>query len=384
MYNRTLNLKILSKNKSLFLFGPRSTGKTTLLIKQFQKSQIINLLKSELFLQLSNNPSEIRDLVRKIIHDHDNNPFIIIDEIQKLPILLDEVHELIESEKIKFILTGSSARKLKRSGVNLLGGRAWQAHLFPLTSHEITDFNLEKYLLIGGLPQVWTSDFPFEELDAYVNLYLKEEIKEEALVHNIIHFSRFLKTASLLNTQQINYAAVSQETGVPATTVKAYFEILDETFIGHVLHPWKESKKRKTVSSGKFYFFDLGVAHFLSGVSIINRNSDDFGKAFEHFICNELKAYLSYYRVKKELCFWRTQSKHEVDFIVGNDIAIEVKSTTNVNSKHLKGLEAIQEEQIIQKFFLVSFDKVERFTENGIMIVHWENFLKNLWGQKII
>ncbi len=383
MYQRKLNLKILVKNKSLFLFGPRSTGKTTLLIEQFKKSQIINLLRSEVFLRLSSNPSEIRDLIRKIIHDHDDEKFIIIDEIQKLPILLDEVHDLIESEKIKFILTGSSARKLKRSGVNLLAGRAWQTHLFPLSFSEITDFNLEKYLLIGGLPQVYTSDFPNEELDAYVNTYLKEEIKEEALVQNIIQFSRFLRIASLLNTQQINYSSIASDSSVPATTVKAYFEILDETFLGYVLHPWKESKKRKSIASGKFYFFDLGVAHFMSGLTVLNRNSDDFGKAFEHFIANELRAYLSYFRIKKELTFWRTQSKYEVDFIIGNDIGIEVKATTNVTLKHLKGLNALKEENIISKFYIVSFDKVERITENEITVVYWESFLKDLWSQKI-
>ena len=309
---------------------------------------------------------------------------MIIDEIQKIPILLDEVHDIIEKKKIHFVLTGSSARKLKRtklkrSGVNLLAGRAWQANLFPLTTQEITDFDLDKYLLYGGLPQVYSSAEPEEELDAYVNIYLKEEIKEEALVQNFINFSRFLKVASLANTQQLNYASVSQESGVPATSVKHYFEILEETFIGFNLASWNESKKRKAISAGKFYFFDIGVANFLSGTKVLNRNSDDFGKSFKHFIAMEIRAYLSYFRIKKELCFWRTSTKIEVDFIIGNDMAVEVKSSHKVSDKHLKGLRALQEEGIVSKFYLISFDENERITSDKIHIIHWKNFLANLW-----
>lgn len=381
MYHRNLDLKSLSAKKSLFLFGPRSTGKTTLLRFQFSEDAIINLLRSSTFLALSQDPSAITGMVKAIMR---TSSTVIIDEIQKLPILLDEIHNLIETEHVRFILTGSSGRKLKRSGVNLLAGRAWQCNLFPLSYSEIDDFNLESYLLHGGLPQVYDSQYKEEELDAYINTYLKEEIKEEALVQNFTHFSRFLKVAALTNTEQLNYANVSQETGIPATSVRSYFEILSDTFTGFLLEPWRKSENRKSVATSKFYFFDIGVANFLSGISVLSRDSTEFGKAFEHFIAMELRCYLSYRRIKKELAFWRTQNGVEVDFLIGDDTAIEVKSTTKVLDKNLKGLRALMEENLIRQFILVSFDEVERETADGIRILHWESFLKKLWGDTLL
>jgi predicted AAA+ superfamily ATPase len=377
-YQRNLDIKSLIQKKSFFLFGPRSVGKTSLLKYEFKLEQIINLLRSEIYLRLATNPSELHQMVDYILQVT-GDKIVIIDEIQKLPILLDEVHELIESKNISFILTGSSARKLKRGGVNLLAGRAWQANLFPLTSHEIEDFSLEKYLLLGGLPQVYTSSYPNEELDAYINTYLKEEIKEEALVQNFINFSRFLKLAAFTNGQQLNYASVASDTGIPANTVRQYFDILEETFIGFTLFPWKESQKRKSIAIGKFYFFDIGVAHFLRGIKELNAGSDDFGRAFEHFIALELRAYLSYSRSKKQMYFWRTKSKVEVDFIIDGKIAIEVKASAKISDKYLKGLRYLKEENMIDSFFLVSLDKVERITADGIQIMHWQSFLTKLW-----
>ncbi|MEK6626216.1 MAG: ATP-binding protein [Bdellovibrionota bacterium] len=371
--------------KSFFFLGPRSTGKSTLLKKLFGTDRYINLLKSDIFLRLSERPAAIREIIKEIVeHNPKDDGPVIIDEIQKLPILLDEVHELIESQKINFILTGSSARKLRRSGVNLLGGRAWQVDLFPLVYPEIPQFNLEKFLLYGGLPQVCASQFPEEELDAYINTYLKEEIKEEALVQNFVNFSRFLKISALSNAKQINYSNISQETGVPVTTVRAYFEILSDTFVAFILEPWNESKKRKAVSSAKFYFFDIGVANYLNGRKVINRNSDDFGEAFEHWVAMELSAYLSYKRIKEPLTYWRTTSKEEVDFIIGNRVAIEVKATTKVIGKHLKSLKRLSQEGIIQSLFLVSFDEIERKTSDGIRTIYWKNFINDLWCGKII
>lgn len=385
MYIRVCDLKTLSLKKSFFFLGPRSTGKSTLLKKLFGTDRYINLLKSDIFLRLSERPAAIREIIKEIVeHNPKDDGPVIIDEIQKLPILLDEVHELIESQKINFILTGSSARKLRRSGVNLLGGRAWQVDLFPLVYPEIPQFNLEKFLLYGGLPQVCASQFPEEELDAYINTYLKEEIKEEALVQNFVNFSRFLKISALSNAKQINYSNISQETGVPVTTVRAYFEILSDTFVAFILEPWNESKKRKAVSSAKFYFFDIGVANYLNGRKVINRNSDDFGEAFEHWVAMELSAYLSYKRIKEPLTYWRTTSKEEVDFIIGNRVAIEVKATTKVIGKHLKSLKRLSQEGIIQSLFLVSFDEIERKTSDGIRTIYWKNFINDLWCGKII
>jgi len=380
LFSRILDLKSLAEQKSLFLFGPRSTGKTTLLKLQFHEDAIINLLRSSTFLALSGNPSALYDMVREITRTHST---VIIDEIQKLPMLLDEVHDLIESKQVRFILTGSSARKLKRSGVNLLAGRAWQCNLFPLSFAEIDNFNLENYLLYGGLPQVYGSQYQAEELDAYINTYLKEEIKEEALVQNFTHFSRFLKVAAVCNAEQLNFANVSQETGIPATSVRSYFEILSDTFVGFLLEPWRKTVRRKAVATAKFYFFDVGVANFLNGVTMLNRDSAEFGKSFEHFIAMELRCYLSYNRIKRELCFWRTTGGVEVDFIIGDDMAVEVKATTRVTDKHLKGLRALKDEGLIRSYFIVSFDELDRETGDGIRILYWESFLKKLWGGSI-
>ena len=297
MYARTLDVREIAARKSLFLFGPRSTGKTTLLKAQFDARAVVNLLRSSEYLPLAESPSRLREIVAEGRADASiDPPVVVIDEIQKLPALLDEVHDLIETRGIHFVLSGSSGRKLKDSGVNLLGGRAWQANLFPLTSAEVPDFDLGRYLLHGGLPQVYDSEYPEEELDAYVNTYLREEIRGEALVRNFVHFARFLNVAALCSGQQLNFANVSRDTGVPATSVSSYFEILADTFIGFLVLPWRGSRRRKAVATAKFYFFDVGVANFLRGISVLNRNSSEYGIAFEHFIAMELRSYLSYRR----------------------------------------------------------------------------------------
>ena len=381
MYKRALNMSRLVSNKSFFLFGPRSTGKTTLLHTQFPDSEIINLLSGAVYLSLAENPSKLHDIIRE---QADNPQVVIVDEIQKIPELLDEIHNLIESTQIHFILTGSSARKLKRSGVNLLAGRAWQANLFPLVSSEINDFDIHRYLRFGGLPQVYTSNFPEEELDAYVNTYLKEEIQAEALVQNQVSFSRFLKVAGLSNTEQLNYTNIASDTGIPASTVRSYFSILEDTFTGFLLESWQESNRRKAVATPKFYLFDTGVANFLRGSNDIREGNSEYGKVFEQFIAMELRAWLSYRRVKKTLRYWRTRSGTEVDFLVGRDTAIEVKTAKRIQDKHLKGLRALKEEEIFSQFILVSFDEMNRKTTDGIRILHWSRFLELLWKDDLM
>ena len=376
MYRRILDMHQLAEKKSQFLFGPRSTGKTTLLRTQFSPDAIINLLKSSTYLPLSANPSLLSELVRELSR---TSPVVIIDEIQKLPALLDEVHNLLETTKVRFILTGSSARKLKRSSVNLLAGRAWQTNLFPLVSAEIDDFSLERYLRYGGLPHVYPSEFPEEELDAYINTYLKEEIQEEALVQNLSHFSRFLKAAGLSNTEQLNYSNLANDTGIPVSSIRSYFGILSDTFTGFLLEPWRGSSKRKAVATPKFYFFDVGVANFLRGNTPLSEGASEFGKAFEHFIAMELRSWLSYRRIHKDLCYWRSQGGSEVDFLIGEDTAIEAKSTRKVGDKHLKGLRALKEEGIFTRFILVSLDEANRETSDGIRILHWSRFIDMLW-----
>lgn len=375
MYRRILDLGSLAAKKSLFLFGPRSTGKTTLLGQQFPQERVINLLRSAVFLPLSQEPSRLSELIRAMPpSDHP----VIIDEIQKLPQLLDEVHDLIETRGLRFILTGSSARKLKKSGVNLLAGRAWQCDLFPVCSVEIGEVDLDSYLLYGGMPQVLTSSYKIEELDAYINTYLKEEIMAESLVQNLGRFTSFLRLAALSNAQQVNFANISRDTGVPATSVRAWFDILQDSFIGFLLEPW-QSPKRKAVATAKFYFFDVGVANFLAGFHVLPRNSVEYGNAFEHFIAMELRAWLSYQRIKKGLYYWRTREGIEVDFIVGTELAIEVKAASRVHAADLKGLRALVDEHDFRHRILVCMEEQSRVTEDGIRILPWRRFLKDLW-----
>ena len=387
MYRRTLDVRRLAERKSLFLFGPRSTGKTTLLRAQFDTRAIVNLLRSSVYLPLADSPSRLREVVADgRVDAAGKRPVVVIDEIQKLPQLLDEVHDLIETERVHFVLSGSSGRKLKRkrSGVNLLGGRAWQANLFPLTSAEIPDLDLGRYLLHGGLPQVYNSEDPDEELDAYVDTYLREEIRGEALVQNFAHFARFLNVAAVGNGQQLNFANVSRDTGVPVTSVRSYFDILADTFIGFLLQPWRGSRRRKAVATAKFYFFDVGVANFLRGISALNRNSSEYGIAFEHFIAMELRSYLSYRRrLRSELAYWRTQSGVEVDFLIGSTAAIEVKASSRVSDRDLKGLRALAAEGTGAAAFLVSFDELDRRTDDGIRLLHWRTFLDELWADAL-
>ena len=381
MYQRALKLDQLISRKSFFLFGPRSTGKTTLLHTQFPDIKIINLLSSATYISLAGDTSILHKIVREQLK---NKPVVIIDEIQKIPELLDEIHNLIESTSVHFIMTGSSARKLKRSGVNLLAGRAWQSNLFPLVSNEIDDFDITRYLQFGGLPQVYTSQYPEEELDAYINTYLKEEIQAEALVQNQVTFSRFLKVAGFSNTEQLNYTNIANDTGIPASTIRSYFTILEDTFIGFLLESWQGSMRRKAVATPKFYLFDIGVANFLRGNNEIRDDSSEYGKVFEQFIAMELRAWLSYHRVKKTLCYWRTRSGTEVDFLIGNDTAIEVKAARRVHDKHMKGLRSLKKENIFTQFIVVSFDETDRETADGIRCLHWSRFLELLWQDAFI
>ena len=377
--NRLLDLNDLLKKKSFFLFGPRSTGKSTLVKEQLLNSAgIIDLLDSRLFLRLSSAPHEIEEIIDAL-----EASLIVVDEIQRIPELLNEVHRLIENRKIRFLLTGSSARKLKRGNANLLAGRVWEARLYPLTWKEIPEFNLERYLLYGGLPSVYLGEYPEEELDAYVNTYLKEEIMAEGLIRNLPPFARFLKTISLANGEIVNFTKLGNDCQVAASTVREYISLLEDTLVGFLLPAWIESKKRKAVKSGKFYFFDPGVTHALSGTQTLDRNSDLYGKSFEQFIGMEIRAYLGYKRLKSSLSYWRSTHGHEVDFLIGDKIAIEVKSSQRVTSADFKGLKVLSEEEIFSDFYLVSQDPVET-KKNNIYTIHWKNFLEKLWQGKII
>ena len=376
---RFIDLKNLLGKKSFFLFGPRATGKSTLVDRQLSGSAtIIDLLDSRFFLRLSAAPHDLESII-----DARNSRLIVIDEIQRIPELLNEVHRLIESRQIRFLLTGSSARKLRRGQANLLAGRVWEARLFPLTWKEAPDFDLDKYLRYGGLPAVYLSDFPEEELDAYVNTYLKEEIMAEGLVRNLPPFTRFLRSMALSGGEVINFTKLANDCQVPASTVREHVGLLEDTLVGFLLPAWTESRKRKAIKSGKFYFFDPGVVHTLAGTRSLDRNSDLYGKSFELFICMEIRAYLNYSRTKLPLTYWRSTHGHEVDFLIGETTAVEVKATERVTPRDFKGLKALAEEGVYTDFFMVSQDGVAT-RQGNIQAIHWEDFLKRLWHGEII
>ena len=381
---RGIHLQSLLARKSFFLFGPRGTGKTFLARKQLRgKAIFFDLLHADTYLPLSANPSDMEDMVRGQITKPDAPVFIVIDEIQKLPSLLDEVHRLIENNGWKFLLTGSSARKLGHQGVNLLGGRAWNQNLHPLTWKEIPDFDLARHLRYGGLPAVYLSREPREELQAYVTNYITQEIQLEGLVRKIPQFSKFLRAAALSNGRVLNFDKLGRDYAIPPSTIREYYSILQETFIGEMLEPWSRSIKRKAVSTSKFYFFDTGVLAALNGVGTLERNSDTFGNCFETWLINEMKAYIHYKRLHLPLHYWRTSTGYEVGMVAGDETAIEIKSTRKVSREDTKGLTALKEEGIIKQFFLVSEDKTALFRDD-IHRLHWSDFLERLWDGKII
>ncbi len=376
---RQLDLNKLLKDKSYFLIGPRQTGKSWLIDRTLSQYRIYNLLESETYLKLSYSPQRIREEITS------KDKIIIIDEIQKLPSLLDEVHLIIEKFSIHFLLTGSSARKLKRSGVNLLGGRARMQHFHPLSYAELKEnFDLTRALNHGLLPSLYFSESVDQDLKAYIGMYLKEEIAAEGLSRNIPAFSRFLEVAALCNAKLINYTNIANDAQVARTTIHEYFEILKDTLIGYEVTAWKKSKKRKPLSTSKFYFFDTGVVRTLQHRSEVKPGSPEFGELFETYLCHELHTYVDYRSPDGLINYWRSTSGVEVDFIMNDKIAIEIKTSATISHTDLKGLKALQEEKSnIKHYIMVCFEKTPRFVDN-IHILPWKVFLEKLWDDYFI
>lgn len=374
---RALDISSILQKKSCFLFGPRQTGKSSLIRHVFPKAPLYSLLEGPTYLSLSRSPERLRQELRK------EDRIVIIDEIQKLPHLLDEVHALIEEHGIHFLLTGSSARKLRHGGVNLLGGRARSRTLHPFTFLELgKKFDLLRALDVGLIPSIYFSDSPHEDLESYATTYLKEEIAAEGLTRNIPAFSRFLEVAALGNRHLINYTEIGNDAQVPRTTVHEYFEILKDTLIASIVPPWKKTRKRKPTATDKLYFFDGGVVRFLQHRRGLQSGSPEFGDAFEAFLFHELKSYLDYTK-GGELCYWQSTSGFEVDFIVSDEVAVEVKGKRSLQSSDLKGLRALQEEKKLRQYLLVSLEERRRTVE-GIQILPWKLFLEMLWSGKLV
>jgi predicted AAA+ superfamily ATPase len=309
----------------------------------------------------------------------------VIDEVQKVPDLLNEVHWLIENRGLRFVLCGSSARKLKRGKGNLLGGRAVRRFLFPLVSREIEDFSLVRALNHGLLPRHYLQEDPRDLLDAYVGDYLREEIAAEAAARNVPGFGRFLEIAALANGEIVNFTNIARECGVSGPTVRAYYQILEDTLVGAFVPALQRRARRRTVLSPKFYFFDVGVVGALTRRGAVEPGSELFGRAFEHFILTELRAHAHYSGRAYPVSYWRTSSGFEVDFVLGDhEVAVEVKATESSHGRHLRGLKAFREEFSAREYLLVTLEPRPRTTSEGIRILPWREFLDRLWGGQIL
>jgi predicted AAA+ superfamily ATPase len=378
-------LKItLPKGQSAFLWGPRKTGKTTFLREAFPDSLIYDLLQTDLFLEFVKRPFLLREQLLAVSPKQFKEP-VIIDEVQKVPQLLDEIHWLIENKGLRFILCGSSARKLKRGKANLLGGRAWRYEMHPLVSAEVADLDLLRALNRGMIPVHYMQAEYRKSLQAYVRDYLKEEVFDEGLTRNIPAFSRFFDAMGYSHGELTNYANIARDCGVDAKTVKEYYQILVDTLLGTMIEPYKKRKDRNVIiRAGKFYLFDVGVAGAITLRQIPQEKGEQFGKAIEHFILMELLAHRVYKELNYDVNFWRTKSGLEVDFILGQgEVAIEVKGTSRVDNADLRPLKTFIQEYRPARAFVVCNEGAPRVHEH-IRILPWRDFLNMLWNGEVM
>lgn len=374
----------LPQGQSAFLWGPRKTGKTTYLKERFPESIYYDFLKTDLFFEFSRRPYLLREQL--LAKDRNSLKYpIILDEVQKVPQILDEVHWLIENRGLSFILCGSSARKLKRGNVNLLGGRAWHYEMFPLTTAELKDWDILHILNQGMIPDHYLKKGYKKSLQAYTQDYLKEEVFAEGLTRNIPAFSRFFEAMAYSHGKLTSYLNISRECGVNSKTVKVYYQILVDTFWGTMIKPFKKRQNRQVITkASKFYLFDVGVAGAMTKRHLLEEKGELFGKAFEHFILMEIIAYNSYKELDFEINFWRTKSGLEVDFILGGgEVAIEVKGSQNISKKDLYPMKSFIDEYSPRIALVVSNEREERVHEK-IHIVPYRKFLDNLWLGNII
>ncbi|GHV65349.1 ATPase [Bacteroidia bacterium] len=379
MYDRKQIFKDAA-NESLFFWGARQTGKSTLLRSLFPDVLWFDLLMTEEFIRLNKNP----EYLRKTILAMPSVSTVVIDEIQLVPPLLNEVHWLIANKGIRFILSGSSPRKILRSGANLLGGRALRYELFPLVSAEIPDFDLLRALNNGLLPRHYDAENAEKLLSSYIGSYLRDEIVAEARLRNISIFSHFLEAAAFTNGEIVNFSNIASDIGVSMPTVKDYFQILEDTLLGRFLPSFQKKPKRRIMQAPKFYMFDVGVVNSLLNRGKITWGTEIFGKAFEHFIYQEIYAHSHYTELNYNISYWHTATHKEVDFILGdNEVAIEVKSCAEAQTRHIGGLKAFAEDYSVKKLLLVSNDLYPRMLGN-VLVLPWKVFLQKLWAGELI
>jgi predicted AAA+ superfamily ATPase len=369
--NRLIDLPSLLAKRSHFLFGPRQTGKSLLVAHTMPRVRLYDLLEASTYISLSQNPGRIAEELAP------QDRMVVIDEIQRLPELLNEVHRLIERSGVRFLLTGSSARKLRRGGVNLLGGRARTKYLHPLTHRELgPSFDLYRALEHGLLPSIYFSEEPAADLEAYAGSYLQHEIVAEGATRNVPAFSRFLRVAALCNGSIVNFTKVASDSQVPRTTVYEYFEILKDTLILHELPAWRKSQKRKPLVSSKYYFFDVGVVAAVQRRAF-RAGTPEYGEALETYLMHEMVSYRDYVS-QEPLSYWRSTSGFEVDFVVDDHTAVEVKAKENVSPADLKSLRALAEEQKLKRYLCVSLDQRRRQV-GEITVLPVREFLETLW-----
>jgi len=382
---RLLDMR-LPRQQSAFLWGARKTGKTTYLKERFPNSLIYDFLKTDLFLEISKNPSLLRE---RLLAQDDRilKEPIILDEVQKVPQILDEVHWLIENKGLRFILCGSSARKLKRGHVNLLGGRAWRYELFPLVSQEIGKVDLLRILNHGLIPlhYLQNDENCKKSLEAYVQDYLREEVFAEGLTRNIPAFSRFFDAFGYSHGELTNYCNIARECGVDSKTVKEYYQILIDTLLAVRIEPYKRRQSRQVITkASKYYMFDVGVAGHLTKRHVAQQRGEEFGRAFEHFLLMEIVAYRSYAGKDFTINFWRTKTGLEVDFVLNaGEVAIEIKGSRLVDRRDMNGLEAFVQTYAPKRSILVCNENEKR-RHGKIEILPWGIFLHELWAGKIL
>jgi len=375
--HRAVRLREQLETKSVILLGPRQVGKSSLIRHELSPTRVFNLLKADTFQELLVRPSIVREGIKE------KRELIVIDEIQKLPSLMDEVHTMIEEHGARFLLTGSSARKLTRSHTKMMGGRARTVYLHPFSYNELPEFDLTRALTFGTIPSIYLSTDPRADVRSYVGDYIREEILAEGLSRRIDQFSRFLEVAAVSHAQELNFEEVGRDSQVPARTVRDYFSILVDTLFGEIIVPYKKHPTRKATAHGKFYFFDIAVPHALNKVSELSPRSALYAQALEHLIFRELRTYRDYRATDMEITFYRDSSKREIDFLINGEVGIEVKSTTLVRERDIETLEEIGAELPLRRRIVVSQDSHWRKLQNTEV---WPvlDFLKSLWAGKVV